>query len=172
VDDVRVGQAGERGRLTDEQFAGSRFALQLRVQQLHCDGVGGRPGEPAGGIVVEPASVNDAHSPFADDVPEHRATPVFEAELGAGPDAEFPFDDRHPAMRAKARLVDDDAPALGTVLHSSVSITEIAARKRWSRNVCAQARQRGEMEPRNAERPDAERDAAIRVAERGVPVGV
>jgi hypothetical protein len=67
--------------------------------------------EPAGGIVVEPAAIHDAHAAFADRVTEHGASPVLQVELSPGSNRGFGFDDRESAMRAKTGLIDDDALA-------------------------------------------------------------
>ena len=120
VHDVRMGQARERGGLAHEQLARARFALQQRMQQLHRDRVWRRVREPAGGIVVQPTAVDDAHAAFTDGVTEHRATPVFEIELRTWADTELRwFDDQYPALRAEARLVDNLALACRTDRHGS-----------------------------------------------------
>src|SRR5437879_2816061 len=80
--------------------------------------MGRRIREPAGGIVIEPAPIHDAHAAFADAVTEHCAAPIFEVELRARPDRELRFDDCDPALRAKASLVDDDAFAPRTDSHA------------------------------------------------------
>ena len=104
--------------MTEQPFGASPAANQ-RMQDLDCDGMRRSLSQPAGGIVVKPGAIDDAHPAFTKRMSEHALAQAAEWNLTGWAYAVAHLGRREATLRAKPSFRHEHAATTDADRHGS-----------------------------------------------------